>query len=206
LRSCQRLPCAIASAIPFSRRGRTPGVCTNSVCRCCARGTSADRQTCPPRSVGSRGRCRRYGRVQSFVRGPDCGRSRRRSHSMTIFEHCRTVIFGACSRLALPIFPFPKAGVLGNTDAYARFGLPYTIARMIFDEFVPYELALATPVCGRLCLNGALVAQRLSSVASGCDPRLDPVHGIRQHCSPVEYLRYVNASEPVCGDTDLMKL
>ena len=39
---------------------------------------------------------------------------------------------------------FPKEGVLGNTDAFALFALPYSIARLKFDEFLSYDLALAT--------------------------------------------------------------
>src|SRR5205807_5831426 len=63
--------------------------------------------------------------------------------AMTILEHWRTVILGRAADWRSPIFFFPKAGVLGNTDAYVLFALPYTIARAIFDEFVSYDLALA---------------------------------------------------------------
>ena len=63
--------------------------------------------------------------------------------TMTILEHWRTVISGRAADWRSPIFFFPKTGVLGNTDAYALFALPYAIARTIFDEFVSYDLALA---------------------------------------------------------------
>src|ERR1043165_8543000 len=63
--------------------------------------------------------------------------------TMTILEHWRTVILGSAADWRSPIFFFPKTGVLGNTDAYALFALPYTIARTIFDEFVSYDLATA---------------------------------------------------------------
>jgi len=63
--------------------------------------------------------------------------------TMTILEHWRTVILGRAADWRSPIFFFPKAGVLGNTDAYALFAPPYTLARTIFDEFVSYDLAMA---------------------------------------------------------------
>lgn len=63
--------------------------------------------------------------------------------TMTILEHWRTVILGRAADWRSPIFFFPKAGVLGNTDAYALFALPYTLARTTFDEFVSYDLAMA---------------------------------------------------------------
>jgi hypothetical protein len=63
--------------------------------------------------------------------------------TMTVLEHWRSVILGRAADWRSPIFFFPKPGVLGNTDAYALFALPYTIARTVFDEFVSYDLALA---------------------------------------------------------------
>jgi hypothetical protein len=63
--------------------------------------------------------------------------------TMTILEHWRTVILGHAADWRSPIFFFPKAGVLGNTDAYVLFALPYTLARMIFDEFLSYDLSMA---------------------------------------------------------------
>jgi hypothetical protein len=64
--------------------------------------------------------------------------------AMTLFEHWRTVILGRAADWRSPIFFFPKQGVLGNTDAFALFALPYTIARLKFDEFLSYDLSLAT--------------------------------------------------------------
>src|SRR5687767_6226774 len=64
--------------------------------------------------------------------------------AMALFEHWRTVILGRAADWRSPIFFFPKEGVLGNTDGFALFAVPYTIARLKFDEFLSYDLALAT--------------------------------------------------------------
>ncbi|MGB9366390.1 MAG: hypothetical protein WCE79_10290 [Xanthobacteraceae bacterium] len=62
---------------------------------------------------------------------------------MALLEHWRSVILGRATDWRSPIFFFPKDGVLGNTDALALLGIPYTVARLRYDEFLSYDLSYA---------------------------------------------------------------